>query len=277
MKSLHFLLLACVGLSMAASDDETKLIGRRPKIILFGDSITQQSTGAWGWATLLADLYTRKADVVVRGFNGYTTNIARTIIEQAADIKADGNSTLLTIFFGANDACEPGHDMHVELDDYGQNLRSIVNKCEQKLPGITIVIISPPPIDDDKIAEFSWCAGRSNARVSAYAEESARAAQDTGSLFLDLYNLMMESENWRTFLSDGLHLSREGQRFLFDGLVSLVSSDPFARRWSPSNMPDHFPNFDSFFGMDTLVLRKVCEWPDHKGRYCTQQNHLDEL
>ena len=77
MKSLHFLLLACVALSLAASDDETKLIGKRPKIILFGDSITQQSTGAWGWATLLADLYSRKVDVVVRGFNGYTTNIAR--------------------------------------------------------------------------------------------------------------------------------------------------------------------------------------------------------
>eukprot|EP00960_Hanusia_phi_P006723 192308-Hanusia_phi.AAC.1 len=73
------LLLALIASCAASSDDETKLIGQRPKIILFGDSITQQSTGTWGWATLLTDAYSRKADVIVRGFNGYTTDVARCV------------------------------------------------------------------------------------------------------------------------------------------------------------------------------------------------------
>lgn len=45
----------------------------RPKIILFGDSITQQSFTVGGWGARLADHYARKADVINRGFSGYNT------------------------------------------------------------------------------------------------------------------------------------------------------------------------------------------------------------
>ena len=52
----------------------------RPAIVLFGDSITQQGFGwtgaAAGWASLLARDYSRRADVLNRGFSGYSTRMA---------------------------------------------------------------------------------------------------------------------------------------------------------------------------------------------------------
>ena len=54
----------------------------RPSIILFGDSITEQGFGLpsdavhFGWASLLAADYARRADVFNRGFSGYTSRHA---------------------------------------------------------------------------------------------------------------------------------------------------------------------------------------------------------
>jgi len=45
----------------------------RPKIVLFGDSITQMSFIDGGFGSKLANYYQRKADVINLGFSGYTT------------------------------------------------------------------------------------------------------------------------------------------------------------------------------------------------------------
>ena len=129
----------------------------RPTIILFGDSITQQgfsvaaSTTATtatdtdttttvtveqkpGWVGLLSNTYTRRADVLNRGFSGYNTRHAIDMLPfvfgEDAAIDGDGTPTLMVaIFFGANDAALPGkqdHPQHVPIDEYEENLRTIV-------------------------------------------------------------------------------------------------------------------------------------------------------
>lgn len=45
----------------------------RPAFLLFGDSITQRGGAVGGWAARLAERYTRRADVVNRGYSGYNT------------------------------------------------------------------------------------------------------------------------------------------------------------------------------------------------------------
>lgn len=42
-------------------------IAKRPKVLLFGDSITARSFDSMGWGASLAHYYMRKADVVNRG------------------------------------------------------------------------------------------------------------------------------------------------------------------------------------------------------------------
>ena len=52
----------------------------RPSILLFGDSITEYGFGIeevrFGWASLLSSLYSRRADVLNRGFSGYNTKVS---------------------------------------------------------------------------------------------------------------------------------------------------------------------------------------------------------
>jgi hypothetical protein len=51
-------------------------------MVLFGDSITEQSFRPGGWGAALADTYSRKADVVVRGYGGYNTRWALFLLHQ---------------------------------------------------------------------------------------------------------------------------------------------------------------------------------------------------
>ncbi len=48
----------------------------RPLFVLFGDSITQRGFAPGGWAARLADKYSRRADVVNRGYSGYNSALA---------------------------------------------------------------------------------------------------------------------------------------------------------------------------------------------------------
>ena len=54
-----------------------------PRVLLFGDSLTQYSFGYdGGWGAMLADRLQRRADVVVRGYSGYNTRWCRIVLDQ---------------------------------------------------------------------------------------------------------------------------------------------------------------------------------------------------
>jgi lysophospholipase L1-like esterase len=69
-------------------------------------------------------------------------------------LRGEGERTLMVIFFGANDAAAPDYHMHVPVDAYGENLRAMARRCQEMLPGITLVFVSPPPVDVDKLVEY---------------------------------------------------------------------------------------------------------------------------
>jgi lysophospholipase L1-like esterase len=54
---------------------------RHPRIILFGDSITQGSFSVGGWGARLQDHYQRRADVLCRGYSGYNTRWALHLLD----------------------------------------------------------------------------------------------------------------------------------------------------------------------------------------------------
>lgn len=71
--------------------------------------------------------------------------------KQSPDTIERGKDTLLTVFFGANDSVGPHIFLHVPLEEYGDNLRKIVRRSKEVLPDVTIVLISPPPIDEEAV------------------------------------------------------------------------------------------------------------------------------
>jgi lysophospholipase L1-like esterase len=99
----------------------------RPLILLVGDSLTQQGygvNGGTGWASMLANAFSTRADVLNRGFSGYNSRlicqeVLKTLPEQA-------DYFFCTVFLGANDAALPGERQHVPIEEYTDNLEKIV-------------------------------------------------------------------------------------------------------------------------------------------------------
>ncbi|XP_037461378.1 GDSL esterase/lipase At5g62930-like isoform X3 [Triticum dicoccoides] len=123
----------------------------RPRLVLFGDSITEQSFRPGGWGAALADTYSRKADVVVRGYGGYNSRWALFLIQRIFPL-VGLPPVATTIFFGANDAALPGRTsqrQHVLVEEYKQNLKTIVNHLKDCSKSMVILLITPPPIDED--------------------------------------------------------------------------------------------------------------------------------
>ncbi|KAF9671578.1 hypothetical protein SADUNF_Sadunf12G0062000 [Salix dunnii] len=101
----------------------------RPQIVLFGDSITEQSLRSDGWGSSLANTYSRKADVLVRGYGGYNTRWALFLLTHIFPLDSTKPPAAATIFFGANDAALLGRNserQHVPVEEYKENLKKMV-------------------------------------------------------------------------------------------------------------------------------------------------------
>jgi lysophospholipase L1-like esterase len=227
-------------------------ITKRAKIILFGDSITQQSFSAVdsGWGAHLADRYQRRADVVNRGFSGYNTGwflqLAATEYGKA-DLFDHDNVQLVTIFFGANDASHPtwNERQHVPLPQYQSNLKEIVSLTRLNFGAdVNIIIISPPPVCHEGRLRYQKSQYKENATgklertlelSGQYAQGAGEVAKELNLPFIDLWTKMqfspctgeetavlVERTDWRTFLSDGLHFSAAGNKYVGETILQVI-------------------------------------------------------
>ncbi|XP_033624915.1 isoamyl acetate-hydrolyzing esterase 1 homolog [Asterias rubens] len=200
-----------------------------PKVVLFGDSITQFSFEEGGWGAALANTLQRKCDVVMRGFSGYNTRWAKLILERCVPKEMLSEVVMATVFLGANDAgLKESSVQFVPLEDYSENLKAIVKYFQEGgLKPSQIILITPPPTDD--VAWDFACrekygspGNRLNANTGKYAEVCSSVAQEAKTGLLDLWKLMQEDKSWKRFLSDGLHFSVEGSKFVSKHLNQMV-------------------------------------------------------
>jgi len=236
----------------------------RPQIILFGDSITQLGFGEVylsnsdiiegytnynqvGWASLLSAAYSRRADVLNRGFSGYNTRHAPLLssishTRKEKDNHNDANLLLFsTIFFVANDASPPGMRQHVPLDEYEKNLETIIEYIRDNPIYITqntgddlflpILLITPPPVASKKWETFCIQTGRPvslrcDQRGKEYSQVVQKISQKYKCPVLDSFTLFggdTDDESiYQHYLYDGLHLNREGNLILYQALMDLI-------------------------------------------------------
>ncbi|KAG8378871.1 hypothetical protein BUALT_Bualt07G0029700 [Buddleja alternifolia] len=186
----------------------------RPQIVLFGDSITQQSFRSGGWGASLADIYSRKVDVVLRGYGGYNTRWALFLLHHLFPLGTAKPPLAVTIFFGANDAAllgGTGQKQHVPLEEYKENLRRMVQHIKNRSPDTLVVLITPPPIDPHGRREFarylygdkaSKSPDRTNEVTGVYAEQCVTLAKELGLPSINLWAKMQETDGWqKKFLS----------------------------------------------------------------------------
>ena len=173
------------------SKSEPSVFRIRPSIVLFGDSITQEGFGVdgnVGWASLLASAYSRRADVLNRGFSGYNTKLAVDLLPRVftgpiatapvfSDSLSNSSSRALfcTVFFGANDAALLGGKQHVPLESFRQNLVRIVEHIRLTFGAKTpIILLTPPPFDAQ-----AWMKSREISTPGRYVFPSRRMGSYT--------------------------------------------------------------------------------------------------
>lgn len=225
----------------------------RPKIVLFGDSITEESFCDGGWGASLAHRFARKADVILRGYSGYNTRWALHILRNGKALAGVTDSpapAAVTVFFGANDASLPDKNsgfQHVPLEEYTHNLRSIHAFFKTKWPSAVVIFIAPPPIDEEaRIKDLfgddpSGEAERTNEAAEKFAKACIAVAKELNAPVIDTWSKMQEIPDWRkSTLRDGLHFTQLGNKVLLDEVVKTLKDIGLSDEKLPTDLPYYF-------------------------------------
>eukprot|EP00271_Cylindrocystis_brebissonii_P006242 TRINITY_DN18942_c0_g1_i1.p1 TRINITY_DN18942_c0_g1~~TRINITY_DN18942_c0_g1_i1.p1 ORF type:complete len:318 (-),score=30.83 TRINITY_DN18942_c0_g1_i1:1045-1998(-) len=177
----------------------------RPKFVLFGDSLTQQSFGEGGWGATLQDRYSRQADVVVRGYGGYNTRWALFLLDQIFP-KSVSSSTRIILMTPP------------PVDEEGRLAYARATFGEKAV----------------KVSE------RQNAVTQQYAQACLAVAQASQVDAVDLWRAVQQEPMWTSLLRDGLHFTPQGQQVVFQHLFSVISAKS-ASEWVPPLDPEKMP------------------------------------
>lgn len=184
---------------------------RMKKIICFGDTITEMGivTESRGYAARLAERYVRRADVLVRGFSGYTTREALTIVDSV--VLAEHPACVI-MQFGLHDSVLPNQFLHVPVEEYHANLEELVSRIA--CFGAWLVLVTPPPVDERRTRT------RTQEHTGAYVSACLHVGVDMNVPVVNLFRLISHYNHWETrCLSDGVHLTATGMDILYDALI----------------------------------------------------------
>ncbi|CZT15445.1 related to GDSL Lipase/Acylhydrolase family protein [Ramularia collo-cygni] len=236
------------------------------QFLLFGDSITQQSSLTFSAA--LSDAYIRRLDVINRGLSGYNTRQALRILPHAVPPPQVAKIRFMTVFFGANDARLPhtpgGPQQHVPLSEYRENLKAIITHPRiLEHDGARLILITPPPVDERMCLESSKAEDpdfpdvftRPAATTAQYASVVRQLGQEYNLPVVDIWSTLIlraggmtggvglpigsselaPNPTFQSFFRDGLHLSSLGYEVLYEELMSVIENI-----W-PEQMPSNLP------------------------------------
>ncbi|XP_058088222.1 GDSL esterase/lipase At5g62930 [Magnolia sinica] len=208
----------------------------------------------------LVDTYSRKADVMVRGYDGYNTRWALFLLNQLFPLSCTKPPVAVTIFFGANDAALLGRTyerLHVPVEEYKDNLRKIVRQLKECSRTMLVVLITPPPVDENGRKEYARfdtfphfnhygeqaaeLPERTNEMAGVYAKQCVEVAKELVLPSVDLWSKMQETVGWqKKFLSDGLHLTEEGNAVVHREVVRVFNEACLCGPEMPYDFPHHF-------------------------------------
>ncbi|KAJ5787994.1 hypothetical protein N7457_002984 [Penicillium paradoxum] len=238
------------------------------QFLLFGDSITQMSCNqevGFGFHAALQEAYSRRLDVVNRGLAGYTTAHAVKVFGKFFPTPQTATVRLMTIFFGANDACVEGHKQHVPLDQYKENLKTIIQHPATRAQNPRLMLISPPPVNEHQLEFFDAAKDTPfPSRTAILTKLYAAAAREVGAALnipvVDLWSAFMKPTGWKEgdpligsrdvpdnetlagLLSDGLHLTSAGNRVVYEEVMKVIQAN-----WpdqTPESLPMVFPSWN---------------------------------
>lgn len=234
-----------------------------PRFVLFGALIIQFSHDQTGFALApaLQHLYSRKLDVVTRGFFGYNTDQAVVLLKHVLESEtANPEPTLLlNIFVGSNDAAF-SETQRVPVERCRANISKMVKMAQAQ--GIKVVVTGPALHDTELFAKaighsepFS-----SSRETRKYADVIKQVAQEHSVPFIDLWLAFQKYGGWlkdelldgrvgfSELLIDGIHFTPTGYKIYYDELVKAINTA--YPELAPSALPQMFPNHDEIDNTD---------------------------
>ena len=221
-----------------------------PAILLLGDSVTQRGFEIGGWASLLADAYVRKADVLNRGFGGYNSQwLLDAMVQHAELLLPQSKMLFICVFLGANDAA--ANFQGVPVAQYEENLAKIVAVLRSTYGASTrVFLLGPPPVEESEWllsmrqkGVDATTSNRRNEAVQPYVAAVKRVACSHSCTFVDSFEAI--STNFVGHLADafvdGLHLSTKGNAAVFRTLMNAIERD--TPEVAAASLTAHLPHF----------------------------------
>jgi lysophospholipase L1-like esterase len=219
--------------------------------VLFGDSITELGFNyeRKGWAILLAEKFTRRLDIINRGFSGYNSEHAVSLYPRIFNKEICKNTLLMTIFFGANDSGVNGEQM-LTSERYVENIRKLIQLSLDTFPkNCPVIVITPPPCFAKKFNESRGIYKHENKRTEEFRNLCLSTIQEFSNnsrvFSLDIWEELLgktwdpSSEEYDKildgYLCDGLHLNDKANEILFNKLIKLIEEN------FPNLIPENMP------------------------------------
>lgn len=205
----------------------------RDTVVFYGDSITDQNRYTRDIETFVVSEHPRWhtrflnagwiGDTVEGGKGGpIDVRLARDVLPY--------RPTVVTILLGTNDAGYGPFDP-ARLDTYGQGLGRIVDALREKLPGVRIVLLTPPFYDED--ARQSHHIADYNATLRRYGDRMKLVAAQKHLPVIDLNApLQAATETGRkadpefTLALDGVHPTEAGHRVIAATILHAWAAPP---------------------------------------------------
>lgn len=240
------------------------------KFLLLGDSITQRAfnpqpltdfiDSGYGdesdvnvvqefnlGCQLQAD-YTRRLDVLNRGFTGYNSDHYRVMIDKILEIEHDRSYSkvrLVTLFLGSNDAAHAPPDQ-VPYDRFIENMKYIMDQLIKR--DIKVVLLGPAHYHKHLWERYNPGDVRNGITRDdetnlKYSEGIRGIAAEFHVPFVDLFSKFDEAGNPIDMSQDGIHYNGEGYKVVYEGVKDAI------KQWYPelvpANMPTVLPDWET--------------------------------
>lgn len=210
------------------------------QIVLFGDSITEQSFNSEysGFGSALANAYARRLDIINRGFSGYTTDQAVELLPRIFPT-LDNDIQLVVVFFGANDAVLPGFDQHVPIDRFRTNMRTILSSPALKGK---VIVLTPPPIESHT-HDPNFGPNRTAENTKLFRDTVLLLCKELDVPSGDVWKTFMDTLGWQevdeqlpgslkapksdllaSYFRDGLHPVASGYELIYQTIRTAIES-----------------------------------------------------
>ncbi|KAK7339880.1 hypothetical protein VNO77_20566 [Canavalia gladiata] len=248
----------------------------RPQIVLFGSSIIQMSFDNGGWGAILANLYARKADIILRGYSGWNSRRALEVLEEVFPKDAPVQPSLVIVYFGGNDSIDPhpsGLGPHVPLQEYVENMRKIANHLKSLSDHIRVIFLTSPPINEEQIRKklSATQSGRTNESCGVYADALMDLCKEMNIKAINLWSAIQARDDWLDVsFTDGVHLSAEGSKVVVKEILRVLREADWKTSLHWMSMPTEYaedspyypPNPDgtATINVSHLFSRRCLQW-----------------